>query len=153
MVRSSKRAFQPSALEGYIDTMVAISDRYFQAWATNGTLTWYPQLRRYTFDIACKLLVGLDDASETELGDLFESWCSGLFTLPINLPWTSFGKAMRSRDRLLPALEKLIRDRKKSTPPSTPDLAKAEQKKRKSPLAMCPLAVDYENVWARNLLG
>ena len=124
--RLMAQAFQPRALEGYIDTMVSISDRYFQQWtqisAHNGSLTWYPQLRRYTFDIACKLLVGLDHASETELGDLFEVWCAGLFSLPVNLPWTAFGRARRSRDRLLEALEKLICDRKQSTYASaTPD--------------------------------
>ncbi|MBE9060606.1 cytochrome P450 [cf. Phormidesmis sp. LEGE 11477] len=124
--RLMAQAFQPRALEGYIDTMVSISDRYFQQWAQtsaqNGSLTWYPQLRRYTFDIACKLLVGLDNASETELGDLFEVWGAGLFSLPVNLPLTAFGKAKRSRDRLLVALEKLIRDRKQSTrSPATPD--------------------------------
>ena len=120
--RLMAQAFQPRALEGYIETMEAISDRYFQQWANTATLTWYPQLRRYTFDIACKLLVGLDDASETALGELFEIWCSGLFTFPVNLPWTSFGKAKRSRDLLLAELERLIRDRKNSTrKPETTD--------------------------------
>ena len=124
--RLMAQAFQPRALEGYIETMVDISDRYFQQWvqmsAQEGSLTWYPQLRRYTFDVACKLLVGLDNASKAELGELFEIWCAGLFSLPLNLPWTSFGKAMRSRDKLLVALEELIRDRKQSAQsPATPD--------------------------------
>ncbi|EDX86864.1 Cytochrome P450 superfamily [Synechococcus sp. PCC 7335] len=124
--RLMAQAFQPRALEGYIDTMVSISDRYFQQWteisAQDDSLTWYPQLRRYTFDIACKLLVGLDDASKTTLGNLFEVWCAGLFSLPINLPWTAFGKAKRSRERLLVALEALIRDREQSSySPATPD--------------------------------
>ena len=119
--RLMAQAFQPRALAGYIDTMEAISDRYFQHWAQTSSLTWYPQLRRYTFDIACKLLVGLDNASETDLGELFEIWCSGLFTFPVNLPWTSFGKAKRSRDLLLAELERLIRDRKqaKQSPDTT----------------------------------
>ena len=112
--RLMAQAFQPRALAGYIDTMETISDRYFQHWAETSPLTWYPQLRRYTFDIACKLLVGLDNASETDLGHLFETWCSGLFTFPVNLPWTSFGKAKRSRDLLLAELERLIRERKQA---------------------------------------
>ncbi len=124
--RLMAQAFQPRALEGYIETMASISDRYFQQWtqtsAQSGSLVWYPQLRRYTFDIACKLMVGLDNASNTNLGELFESWDAGLFSLPVNLPWTAFGKAKRSRDRLLVALEELIRDRKQSpNPPITPD--------------------------------
>lgn len=105
------QAFQPRALSGYIPAMEAISDRYFQSWLTQTELTWYPQLRDYTLDIACKLLIGLDNGSQTKLGELFETWCSGLFSLPVNLPWTAFGKAWKSRERLLTEIEQLIRAR------------------------------------------
>ena len=91
--------------------MEDISDRYFQSWLTQKELTWYPQLRGYTLDIACKLLIGLDNGSHTKLGELFESWCAGLFSLPINMPWTAFGKAWRSREKLLTEIETLIRAR------------------------------------------
>ena len=105
------QAFQPRALSGYIPAMEEISDRYFQSWLTQTELTWYPQLRDYTLDIACKLLIGLDNGSETKLGALFETWCAGLFSLPVNLPWTAFGKAWRSREQLLNEIEQLIRNR------------------------------------------
>jgi len=108
------QAFQPRALETYIPTIEAISDRYFQRWTQQGEITWYPELRNYTFDIACKLFVGLDRGSETDLGHWFETWCGGLFSLPLNLPWTRFGKAWKSRALLLAELERLIRDRKES---------------------------------------
>ncbi|MEL7142413.1 MAG: cytochrome P450 [Cyanobacteria bacterium J06573_11] len=105
------QAFQPRALSGYIPAMEAISDRYFQSWLSQSELTWYPQLRDYTLDIACKLLIGLDNGSQTKLGELFESWNAGLFSLPINLPWTAFGKAWSSREKLLAEIEQLIRSR------------------------------------------
>ncbi|MEO1620205.1 MAG: cytochrome P450 [Cyanobacteria bacterium J06632_3] len=105
------QAFQPRALSGYIPAMEAISDRYFQSWLDQTELTWYPQLRNYTLDIACKLLIGLDQGSETTLGELFETWCAGLFSIPVNLPWTAFGKAWRSREKLLAEIEQLVRSR------------------------------------------
>ena len=105
------QAFQPRALLGYIPAMEDISDRYFQSWLTQEELTWYPQLRHYTLDIACKLLIGLDNGSHTKLGKLFETWDAGLFSLPINMPWTAFGKAWRSREKLLTEIEQLIRAR------------------------------------------
>ena len=105
------QAFQPRALTGYIPAMEVISDRYFQSWLQQKELTWYPQLRDYTLDIACKLLIGLDNGSETKLGELFETWCAGLFSLPVNLPWTAFGKAWRSREKLLTEIEQLIQER------------------------------------------
>ncbi len=72
-----------------------------------------------TFDIACKLLVGLDNASETSLGHWFETWDKGLFTIPLNLPWTRFGKAYRCRRLLLKELERLIRDRSAQPDPGS----------------------------------
>ncbi len=61
----------------------------------------------HTFDIASNLLVGKDGGSQTPLGHLFEDWCAGLFTIPIPLPWTKFGKALRCRQALLQYIEDL----------------------------------------------
>jgi cytochrome P450 len=108
------QAFQPRALESYIPTIEEIGDRYCQRWIDQGEITWYPELRNYTFDIACKLFVGLDRAAETPLGEWFETWCGGLFSLPLRLPWTRFGQAWSSRTLLLQELERLIRDRQQS---------------------------------------
>ncbi|MHC5823443.1 MAG: cytochrome P450 [Nostoc sp.] len=43
--------------------------------------------------------------------ELFEEWCAGLFTLPIRLPWTKFGKALKCREKLLTKIEEIILQR------------------------------------------
>ena len=108
------QAFQPRSLASYIPTVETITARYLERWQTAKTLSWYPELRNYTLDIACKLFVGLDDGSATKLGEAFDTWCAGLFTLPIPLPWTAFGKALRCREELLEAIETIILERKKN---------------------------------------
>ncbi|MGC9504581.1 cytochrome P450 [Baaleninema sp.] len=113
------QAFQPRALESYIPTMLEISDRYIERWRDRKTLTWYPELRQYTFDVAAKLLVGLDDGSRTDLGHLFETWCGGLFSIPWNFPWTNFGKAKRARRELLALLEDIIHQRQQQPSSNT----------------------------------
>jgi cytochrome P450 len=112
------QAFQPRSLSGYVEAMNAISDRYLERWVQQGTLTWYPELRNYTLDIACKLLVGLDNASTSNLSHHYEVWVAGLFSVPVNLPWTAFGKAWRSRKKLLTEIEQLIGDRQLLTTPA-----------------------------------
>jgi cytochrome P450 len=102
------QAFQPRVLDSYIPTMERITNQYIDKWLTMETLTWYPELRNYTFDIACSLLVGTENASQTLLAEYFETWCQGLFSLGINLPWTSFGKALKCREKLLVEIEKII---------------------------------------------
>ena len=105
------QAFQPRALDGYIPAMERITNQYLEKWLKMGTLTWYPELRDYTFDVACSLLVSIEDASSTPLAQYFETWCKGLFTIPINLPWTNFGKALKCRDKLLAEIENIIVNR------------------------------------------
>ena len=110
------QAFQPRALAGYIGGMEDITGRYLEKWAKMETMTWYPELRNYTFDVAGKLLVGIDNGSETALGNYFKTFCDGLFSIPLDVPWSQFGKAKKGRKLLLAELEKIIRDRQQETP-------------------------------------
>jgi retinoid hydroxylase len=110
------QAFQPRALAGYIEAMEDITQRYLEKWAQMSEFAWYPELRNYTFDVACKLLVGVDSGSETPLGHYFEIFSDGLFSIPLDLPFTRFGKAKNARKLLLAELEKIIRDRQQGIP-------------------------------------
>lgn len=111
------QAFQPRALAGYVSTIESITRSYLHKWEQLGTLTWYPELRNYTFDVACKLLVGKDSSSQTSLGQLFKDWCDGLFTIPLPLPWTKFGRALRCRKQLLAQIEEIVRQRQQQPDP------------------------------------
>ena len=108
------QAFQPRALSSYIPTMEQITDAYLQKWSQMETLTWYPEIRDYTFDIASNLFMSTDGGSKTPVGQNFETWSRGLFTLPISLPWTKFGKALTARKKLLASLEQIIVKRQQS---------------------------------------
>jgi cytochrome P450 len=111
------QAFQPRALASYIPTMEKITWEYLHKWEKLGQLTWYPELRNYTFDIASSLFLSKDGGSQTPLGELFEDWCAGLFTIPIPLPWTKFGKALRCRQELLKHIEKIVLQRQQTNNP------------------------------------
>lgn len=113
------QAFQPRALAEYATTIQEITHQYLVRWARMGTLTWYPELRNYTFDVACKFLVGLNSASETNLGNLYDSWIAGLFTPSLPLPWTKFGRALSSRKKLLKEIETLILQRQQTLNPGS----------------------------------
>ncbi|MEO0968124.1 MAG: cytochrome P450 [Cyanobacteria bacterium J06639_18] len=82
-------------------------------WEKLNTLTWYPEIKNYTLDVACKLFVGTDGGSKTKLGEYYTTWVSGLFSLPINLPWSTFGRALRCRKLLLAEIEKIIHQRQR----------------------------------------
>jgi cytochrome P450 len=105
------QAFQPRILADYIAPMEQITWEYLHRWENMSPLTWYPQIKTYTLDIACKLLVGVEGASQRQLGKSFEVWLDGLFSVPIPLPWTVFGRALRSRQQLLEAIAQIVQQR------------------------------------------
>ena len=105
------QAFQPRALAEYASTMEEILQSYLHKWEKMGTLTWYPEIRKYTFDVACKLFVGTEAANNSNFVELFEQWVGGLFSIPLDLPWTNFGKALRSRKLLLKQIEEIVLQR------------------------------------------
>lgn len=105
------QAFVPRTLAEYIPTVQEITRRYLQKWEGMETLTWYPELQNYGFDLACKFMAGIDLASSLPLSSMFEIWEAGLFSIPVRLPWTKFGRAKRCRQQLLAEIEKIIRQR------------------------------------------
>jgi len=105
------QAFQPRALTSYIPTIETITQKYIKKWEKQQELTWYNELRNYTFEIASLIFVGKDSSENTRLVELFEEWVKGLFSIPINLPFTRFGKSLKCRHQLLAEIEKIIKKR------------------------------------------
>jgi cytochrome P450 len=108
------QAFQPRSLANYLPTIIDITNQYLEKWVNMKTLTWYPEIRNYTFDIAGKIFVGKDQNDITNLSEQFEIWVEGLFSIPINLPGTRFTKAWQARQKLLEYLEQIIQERQAS---------------------------------------
>lgn len=102
------QAFQPRLLSEYLVDIENTTQYYCHRWLEKKTFAWYPELRKYTFDIACKFLIGLNRASQTNLGHLFETWSAGLFSFSPPLPWTKAGRALHSRKQILDQLETII---------------------------------------------
>jgi cytochrome P450 len=113
------QAFQPRALESYLPKMEQFTHQYLAKWVKMEEFSWYPELRDYTFDIASSLLVGVEGGSNTPLAPLFEQLVKGLFSLPIPLPWTTFGKSLACRQQLLKDIESIIQQRLQHPTPAT----------------------------------
>ncbi|WP_414578475.1 cytochrome P450 [Anabaena sp. CCY 9402-a] len=87
---------------------------YLQKWAQIGTLTWYDELKRYTLDIACRLLVGVSTAADEQLEKVYEIWSDGLLSIPVRFPGSKFERAVRAREQLLTQFDKLIDQRQQN---------------------------------------
>ena len=102
-------AFHAPALEGYLPAIEQIVARYAKKWATLGEFSWVPELDALGFAVAGTLFVGKDPAEDDpSLGEAFNKIAAGLLSLPINLPFTTFGRALKARDFLLGVVESAI---------------------------------------------
>ena len=105
------QAFQPRALAGYVFIMEEITRSYLHKWEHLGTMTWYSELKKYTLDVACKLLVGVDIVSDENLEKVYETWEQGLLSVPIRLPGSKFDRAVQAREQLLARIDEMIYQR------------------------------------------
>ena len=115
-------AFHGKALEGYFDTMVSLSETYLTRWEKKQNLVWFQELKKFTFEVASVLLVGIDsrgtdsrsvdDAQIDQLSAWFSDLTNGLFTLPVQWGPTPYGRALKGRDRLLAYIEREIDKRR-----------------------------------------
>jgi cytochrome P450 len=64
--------------------------------------------------MATSILLGLDlsEAQATAFTDLFGVWLKGFMGLPFDLPFTTFGRAMKARRELLAMVEQVILQRR-----------------------------------------
>lgn len=107
-------AFHGQALVNYITTMEEIISRYLRKWKTQRTMTWFPEIKEMTFEIASVLLLGSSPGAKTRLlSRWFSELTKGLFAiLPIRASWAKYGKALAARDHLLEYIEQEIEKRK-----------------------------------------
>ena len=59
-------AFHGKALEGYFSTMVALSNAYLADWEQKGQFVWFTELKKFTFEVASVLLVGMEPSRTAE---------------------------------------------------------------------------------------
>lgn len=70
-------------------------------------------IRRYTFWVAARLFMHLDEPSEIrKLEDPFNCLASGIISMPIDLPGTPFNRAIKASSFIRKELLKIIKQRK-----------------------------------------
>ncbi|KAJ8770834.1 hypothetical protein K2173_021749 [Erythroxylum novogranatense] len=106
--------FKPGALHGYVGMMDTIAQRHFESsWEGKQEITMYPLAKMFTFWVACKLFLSIDDPKEvTRIADPFQVLTSGVFSVPVNLPGTAFNRAIKASNWIRNELLSIVKKRK-----------------------------------------
>ena len=109
-------AFTDDALEDYLPGVFTIFERAAGAWSSRGEQALADDLGQLCFDVANHLFAGSDaNVSDRERAGDFSVLLEGVTALPVNLPVTAYGRAVRARDRL----RTYLRDRIEADPGAT----------------------------------
>ncbi|TXG65293.1 hypothetical protein EZV62_006568 [Acer yangbiense] len=105
---------KPEALMRYIGMMDSIAQQHFQSgWENKEQVTVFPLVKRYTFWVACKVFLSIQDPKHVaKFADPFNDVASGIISIPINLPGTSFNKGIKASNQIRKELLAIIEQRK-----------------------------------------
>jgi len=94
--------FASAALKRYGPTIVALVNGLNQELIeANESVALVPKLRRFAFSVIASTVLGLDPVDRDALFVDFETWCQGLFSLPVALLGSPYARARQARQRLL----------------------------------------------------
>jgi cytochrome P450 len=107
--RALMQAFTPDALDEYLPIIEQVVDRYADKWAARRSFQWVPELTSMGMSIASSLFIGADPAKDDPaIERAFDKFAAGILALPINLPGTTYAKALAARTWLLRRIEEAI---------------------------------------------
>ncbi|KAI9196842.1 hypothetical protein LWI28_027482 [Acer negundo] len=105
---------KPEALLTYISMMDSIAQKHFvSGWEGKKEVTVFPLTKRYTFLVACKVFLSIDDPEHVAtFADPFDVLAAGLNTIPVDLPGTPFRRSIKAANELRKRLVHIIKQRK-----------------------------------------
>lgn len=105
---------KPEAIQRYIGIMDEISQRHFAScWDGKGQVTVFPLAKKYTFWLACRLFLSIDDPNHiAKFANPFNLLASGIISIPVDLPGTPFNRVIKASKFIRKELLAIIRQRK-----------------------------------------
>ncbi|KAH7832824.1 hypothetical protein Vadar_000332 [Vaccinium darrowii] len=121
---------KPNTVQSFTATMDRVAREHIEKYwepEAGGEVVVYEAAKKYTFDLACKLLAGIENPEHwTEFHDKFASVLAGMTSVPIDLPGTTFRKAIKDARFVSEKLVSIVKERKamleKEENPTIPDL-------------------------------
>lgn len=91
------KAFTDEALEGYVPTLDRVLSRYLRRWSELHAFRWVPELVSFGLAAAASVFLGVPpDREDPELERLLTDAVDGILSMPVDLPFTRYGKALRA---------------------------------------------------------
>lgn len=106
--------FKYESMAAFAPAIQTLAQEHLETWAQAGDIQVEPLMRRLAFEVIAAFLFSEQrkQIDLTWLSQQFTIWTSGMFNLPVNLPFTGFGKAVRAKQAMVESLGAVIEHRR-----------------------------------------
>ncbi|KAH6829811.1 hypothetical protein C2S53_020549 [Perilla frutescens var. hirtella] len=100
----------------YIQTMDIVSRQHIHTyWQDKEELKVFPAVKLYTFELACRLFMSVEEAAQiNKLAALFNVFLGGIISMAVDFPGTRFYKAKRATAAIKRELKMVVRQRREA---------------------------------------
>ena len=102
-------------LKQYVEIMDLMAHKHIDMdWAPNKKVKVYLLSKKYTFALSCRLFLKIEDSEwVARISNDFDHIMAGFISLPIDIPGTTFNRAIKAKNILHKELIEIIKKRKK----------------------------------------
>ncbi|KAF8023746.1 hypothetical protein BT93_F1055 [Corymbia citriodora subsp. variegata] len=114
-VRESLMSFlRPESLKQYMGKIDEEVRKHMELhWQGKEKVAALPLMKILTFNIICSLLFGMEEGAEREkFLENFQEMVEGMWSIPVNLPFTRYNRSLRASSRVQDMLEELVQEKK-----------------------------------------
>ncbi len=110
-------AFHGRNMASYLETINRVIDTHLDSWGSSGTRPFFLEAAKISFTLGTSLLLGLEFGAEYQrLLDLWNTFGAGMSSmLRLNLPVTTFGRALQARKQIDRFFRQLLTEQHGST--------------------------------------
>ncbi|KAL3503483.1 hypothetical protein ACH5RR_037932 [Cinchona calisaya] len=114
-VRNALVSFlKPDCLKMYVTKMEQEVRRHIKMnWEGKQKVTVLPLMKTLSFDMICSLLFGIKHgARRDKLVEYFQQIIEGVWSIPVNLPFTRFNRSLKASAKVQEMLKELLREKR-----------------------------------------
>ena len=112
------QAFAPDAIRDYLAIIDKVLAAYLERWSQLREFRWTDELKDYSFAVAEALYLGAPAGVRARRDrETLDRCYRGMSAVPIDLPFTTFGRAVRARDTIIDAITRAAVDHRSDPQP------------------------------------
>ncbi|KAK7359068.1 hypothetical protein VNO77_01014 [Canavalia gladiata] len=104
---------KPEGISKYMGNIESIIHQHFMThWKGKKEVKVYPLVKAFSLTLACQFYLGIDEPhSVAKLATKFDNLSSGVYSVPVNFPGSTYGRALKAAASIRKEIQVLIKEK------------------------------------------